>query len=1420
MMKANLLLCVKGCTAAVLLIVLLMVMTISCFRIPQYGQHHCFDVNPLRKNSSYQYKYMVTIDPGNEEAVDDITCHPPDEGGESSVPCKSLNYALMNFNMLNSVLFYLAAPRDSYSLNFALTVTSKHDVGFYGNNSLYPYYFPTVKCNEDIGLTFLNSSNIVLCNIQFLYCGAIQSSTSNKFTTLLTNITQFTAIKVGLYVYNCTNVTMGHIRVLNSSQATGVVMYDTDGVVDIWNCMFAFNRVMINGDSRMQVGGGGVTVEFSYCKPGDSTCNMSGYDSSYKRNRGSIYTFYNCTFSNNIARSPPSSGNYILPFRANHDSTGRGGGLAIYFKGDAKNNSIGVVDSQFIANNAVWGGGFRIEMSDNTMNNTVTVLKCQFIKNQATFAKNGKYTGGGGIHIVITIHYWEDNVNANNKIQIMDSSFKGNEALEGGAICIAIARQNTVGTDQLTGILILNTSFEHNQAMLGSAINIINFPVFDDGLSAEVEFYDCSFSNNILKSTTKTLHPAKMAAVYVRKIRTSFLNSVTFYNNKGSALLVVGAQVNFDGSTAVFSNNSGLDGGAIALLGVSTIRIGPSTNMTFVNNTANRYGGAIYNRYISSEDLMSNADCFLQYSEPFLDPSSWKVHFTFSGNRAHNNGCSIFSTSVYPCLWGDNSLVKISQVFQWNEQWTYKNSQCDEISTEPTYFNQSSSGPIKVYPGFTFRLPLEAWDDFNHNVTSDVVYSASVQDNSNLEPSLKAEVDPGYAYITSNYIRVTGEPESNVTLKLQSEGSRKINVLLNLTILRCPPGFAQFETNNCAVGMRFKCECLSESHQYRGHLKCSSKRKTSKIDMKYWYGPVEVEGERGEEAVTYLMGVTPFAYRATSQHTEVIERNKYLPKDLGAVEGFICGSTNRRGVLCGQCLEGYAVAINSLIYECVPCSSKSTTAKEFVKHLFAYIALTYAPIIIIFITIIIFDVKLASSAAAGCLLFAQTVSSGYFDVTAYSTLDIHTHGNGLKVAKAIYNTIYGISNLKSFAFLMHPFCLNKNFSTLHVLCLDYATATFPLLVIAMICLVYRYKSLLFKCNCCRRWRRETTANSVLSNSNSVLSPRVESSGQLSMPRNTLIHAFTAFLLLSYNKFSLASVRTIVIGELFDEAGVSKYHRVHLAGHLSLSDSKFIVPFGMIAILVLVFIVLLPPLLLLGPLYFMDWLSDKSKFGFLHKCWPSIKIHIFLDTFQGYKPNRRFFVGLYLLFRLIMFLTFSLTVEILTQYAIQQITIFVFTILVSLLKPYTNDFYNYLDTLLFLNLGILNGLAICTVEGRYSTGVFTLQCILVFLPLIYMTIYTVWNISNKRRCSVISCTAAKFVKIINNLIHLVIPSSLHVLKSTQPTRLEQDDSEQQVSESDSINPSLFHDSVYYFSSDPDEVTFQRALKTNCYQPSCT
>ena len=240
----------------------------------------------------------------------------------------------------------------------------------------------------------------------------------------------------------------------------------------------------------------------------------------------------------------------------------------------------------------------------------------------------------------------------------------------------------------------------------------------------------------------------------------------------------------------------------------------------------------------------------------------------------------------------------------------------------------------------------------------------------------------------------------------------------------------------------------------------------------------------------------------------------------------------------------------------------------------------------------------------GFVLYAQIIGTRNF-------LYPQVPNGAAQVIRTILMTIYGIFNLESFAFLMHPFCLNKNFTTLHVLCLDYAVALFPLLVIVIIFMPYKSKVL---CCICRRQtiRNKGTAESevvVEADPDRATSVRSISASQRPCckkpPKSTLIHAFTAFVVLSYTKFGLASMRTVHMTELFNATGAFKAQRIYLAGHLSFSDHQFLFPFGILAILVLIFIVFLPPLLLLGPLQFIDWLADKPRFRCILKFWPSI-----------------------------------------------------------------------------------------------------------------------------------------------------------------------------------------------------------------------
>ena len=1352
-------------------------------------------------------KYVVIVDPDDEKSTDNETCHPPPGGGNSSIPCKSLDYVFQHFNNLESVTFYLASPDSKYPLRNVTTFDSVNKIRIIGSDSMNTSV--VVLCVPPAGLSFLKSNDIEINYVRFFNCGAPQHSTSRDFTK--PHSLQMLMINVSLYFYNCTDVNMYHVEVVNSSQATGVVMYDTYGLVRVDSCLFSNNTA-----DEDTPGGGAFAVEFTYCSPGDTnetTCpsDYTMYEPGYRNNAvATEYMFTNCLFERNVARGQNftnSAGNLIFASLSNHTGVGRGGGLSVYFKGVAMNKSVTITNCNFTDNSAVWGGGLLVEMDDNTISNSVLISCCNFSENHA-FYHSDFGTGGGGLRVATSVYFWNDNYQRENRtrneLMVETSNFTDNKAIEGGAISFSVARQGSSNPSQVTHLVVSNCIFKTNKAQLGAAVTVTAYPIFSEGFVPPLTFCGCEYSENDIvnhlyeKNLDDPLrsHPSGMGTVYVNEVPVTFSNLTSFNTNYGSALVVVGAQIDFKG-IAIFYNNSGTIGGGLALLGASSVLIGPNTTIYFTHNYASIHGGAMYNRYISKEDLKSSVNCFIRYSEPFVGPFEWKgVKIHFHNNTAKQSGNSIYSTAILPCSWGVPSTDNDSSIFCNTDSWQFHDSNCtNEIYTDPRQVrSRLSSSQIDVFPGHGFVLPLDAFDDFEHNVANNTVYAADI-DNTN------ARVEPSYTYVAHNYVGITGKPGTNVSMRMYTAGSRTTYIKLNLSIQHCPPGFVELipdilESNSSAsdefasdtVYAEISCRC-PENNTYRDNLRCLQYGFHSQIHNRYWIGSPPKWYKDNSTEHELLMGVVPQYYTTKALYSDEFIT---LPQKLSSTDDTICGGGNRMGPLCGYCRKGYAVAINSPKYVCVSCNE--TSLQEKVGYLFAYLALTYLPILCLFFAIIIFNFKLTSSAALSFVLFAQMIGSGVFSLTAGEALYVSDANVG-RMEKA-YTALYGLFNLNSLSFLMDPFCVSENLTTLKVLALEYVIAAFPLVMIAGIYLVYRCKSL--KCTCYksrgRRLRGVTPSSSTALHSSDSL--QVESK----KPKNTLIHAFVAFLFLSYTKFSLASMFTMCITELFNSTGESKAKNIiYFAGHLRFSDPEYLRPYGILAILILVFIVILPPLLLLGPIQFIDWLIDTRGFSCLQRVWPSITVHTFLDTFQGfYKPNRRFFSGIYFLFRLAVFLNYSFSRTITSQYIFQQVAVMVLIVLVALFRPYVRDFYNYLDVLILFNLGTLNALALFIFSSKSSPfpyEVYSVACVLVWLPLIYIICYAVWNRTHKRKWY----NTLKQKK----LLRLLNPAKLLPEGGTDEERKH------------ILSDRSCEDSVNFTSDDPDEGLFRRATRRNRY-----
>ena len=1267
-----------------------------------------------------EYKHQIFIDPNNRNSSNNKLCY---TSGEQQ-PCVDINFALAFPNRSQSTAFFLSSSA-THKLNNSKATTvfdGALSVAFYGDNGA-----AVVECMDGAGLAFVNTHQISFNGVSFRNCGAWRNSTNKDFSLETFTLIQ---IRVALYFYNCRDVTMVNMSVLNSTEAVGVVMYSTAGMNNISHSQFDSNR--ISESNKNESGGGGFAVEFNYCKPGDDSCNETNYQT--ENNHNAVYIFEHCSFSNNRAIDQSGQNQTdisILPHNKTHFLLGRGGGLSLWFKGKATNITITINNCYFTKNFATWGAGMIVEYVDSAIQTVVNVVQSHFIENECYYEEASKGGPGGGVRVATFVYFpSNESVDAKykrNSILFTECEFTANKALFGGAMSISFHLQPYSNSDQLFQARVVNTFFQSNLARLGSAVSVDRDHYFTTGELGEAFFDGCTFVNNAIAYVDPALqYSVGIGALYISEISVTFSGSLYFTENNGTALAIVGTTITLsDNVQLAFENNLGSKGGAISLLGISNMIIGRNTSLKFENNSASLYGGAIFNNYIGKEDLRSSIKCFIRYIDPFARRENWQTVFYFKGNKASKLGNSIFSTTILPCAWSedihkDHDIV--SDIFCWNNSiWVYENSHCkDEINTFPRSFILPNTSIREIFPGQQFQLLIQARDDLEHDVSDDTIYTAATGNTST------CKVDPKYTYITDDNVSITGEEEQNVILELNTANTRDWHLQFDLTMERCPPGFKLNNVRNHAERI---CDCLGEDELYtfRGNLLCDKTNLVSKITNGYWIGVVPAIDNH-----TLYMGTTSLLHRYTNGNDTFPIARKYDELDADQ-----CGHLNRKGPLCGECIEGYSTAVNSYNYKCVPCTSNTT---YLAANIAAYIGLTYGPYLIVFIVIICCNVKLMSGPLVGFILYAQLIGSGVVDLTTDSQLPYNVTGDPdfFHNMQRAYKIVYGVFNLNSLSELMDPFCVHENFTALDVICLDYAVAVFPLLLILLSHVLIKVRSSL-RLRCWKNGVKNVTAANR--------SPR------------SVVHAFTGFMYLSYAKFTLSSTKTLSTTGLFGQDGsaVSGISLIYYAGQYYFGQREYILPYGLLAIVVFMIVAVVLPILLLGPFDLMNWLTDKPKFNSLNKYWPTLKINIFLDAFRGcYRPECWYMSGTYFLLRLTVFIIYAFSTNEVTTRVWQLVFLILLTLLVAASQPYQIKALNYLDVAIFLNLILINLISVYLLYTIHTSNIqnasveiFALGLILIWLPmvyfLLYLLIYLLWSFLRNRQ---------RFYKTAQSLTHQI------------------------------------------------------------------
>ena len=272
----------------------------------------------------------------------------------------------------------------------------------------------------------------------------------------------------------------------------------------------------------------------------------------------------------------------------------------------------------------------------------------------------GKGHRGGGLRVWSRI-YVPKGVACSKPFQnyttllVKDTTFVGNHGYSaGGALYISHYEQEH--TDCFVRTLkFVNCTFQNNSVPPfgnGAVAEIIKHKIFTISQhfspQFQVVFNNSRFVNNwILQDERKLIHGGILDIFSVDKI---IFESCQFIHNNSTALSTVDSNVVLSGQL-VFRNNSAVNGGAIKVCDSSYIYIMNNTAVLFERNNASNAGGAIF---AQQRCLESAPSCFFQpLVNDFTKLSDFgtSIHMSlkFVNNTAKNAGFALYGGSVDYC---------------------------------------------------------------------------------------------------------------------------------------------------------------------------------------------------------------------------------------------------------------------------------------------------------------------------------------------------------------------------------------------------------------------------------------------------------------------------------------------------------------------------------------------------------------------------------------------------------------------------------------------------------------------------------------------------------------------------------------------------------------------------------------------------
>ena len=905
---------------------------------------------------------MTTCSSCDSSTIKRISVYPQDD----EVSCEfvdTINTSVSDLEVMvtNCSIVYFCSHQ--LLLNESVRLANLHDVTFIGLNET------VIDCNGLHGFEFMNMTDLKVKALEFSKCVGTRS--------MLTLNNHTFPFEAGIHINGSTNLAFINVTVSNST-GMGMSVFEIRGSVIFSGCTFRNN-----GKTTQSRGSTGIFIYLS--------SNHTVHDSSIK--------FDHCHFV----------GNHAYEIDQKSTPFGRGGGLRIYIN-SASSNNVSIDHCSFSDNIASrWGGGLFMSLHDSSKDNLITIQ-------DTNFNNNTSLMGGGATSFSFQCDCMKS-ICFNNTFLFQLCLFLNNSAVYGGGSHFSsIPISNT--KYEYNQMKYIDCTWMHNSAQFGSAIIILS-GLYSEGVRPTLEFEDCTImSNNIrYKNLSGPEPPAPfrqksvgVGALYCTLHDVKFIGKLNVTDNNGSAILTSSCDLSFqEHSMASFHDNTGYFGGALYLLGVSTISIQPNSLFKFINNAADADGGAIYYKNSDIFEHNYSHSCFIRINRT----TGKNISFIFSDNHAGIDslaktaqGQSVYALSFSPCVreYSNSSTI-------------FNNFRNNDVSTDVSTFmtsNFESENFIPVIPGKPTKIPFEGHDDLGHSRSE--VYRLTLKKDLNSS----IDVDDEFNYIAKQRIKVYGRPGDEATIVLTTLNQYKISLVFEIQLEQCPPGYILLNDRSCV--------CSAESKTpYIGILRCDNDNFRAYREDGYWYG---YDNEKGF--------ITGYCRVGACSHSK-----EPLPaiSNASLLSAAVC-EASRIGIMCSECVNGTSVHYHSPTFKC------GGQDKCHLGWLF-YILSELIPVTLVFIIVIAFNISFTSGLASGFILYAQIIHS--FQVSIHDAIP----NGGIEVLNKINYLIYSMFNLEFFNIDELSFCLMKTDSILNLLAVQYATILYSFLLILLIVFMLR-----------------------------------------------------------------------------------------------------------------------------------------------------------------------------------------------------------------------------------------------------------------------------------------------------------------------------------------------------------------------------